>query len=68
MKRFVRYGFVVVAESNIVLCFQLTKQAIKDYNRGRVYLADLAKRKLIPVFESITEAVQCAIDKCQQSR
>lgn len=43
--------------------FQLSKQAIKDYNRGRVYLSDLAKRKQIPVFEDITESIQCTIEK-----
>ncbi|XP_065170859.1 uncharacterized protein raw isoform X3 [Atheta coriaria] len=65
-------------ERDVVLCIEhlaaegvqiagenLTTQAIKDYNRGRVYLADMAKRKQIPVFESITEAVHAAIDKCR---
>ncbi|XP_031333624.1 uncharacterized protein LOC116163689 isoform X4 [Photinus pyralis] len=61
---------------NLILCIQslpttcdgheqLTTQAIKDYNRGRVYLSDLAKRKQIPVFENITEAVQRAISQCR---
>ncbi|CAB3372680.1 Hypothetical predicted protein [Cloeon dipterum] len=57
---------------NIILCVQylpddcvidgekLSKQAIKDYNRGRMYLSDLANRDGVPVFENITEAVQCA--------
>lgn len=47
-------------------CSQLSKQAIKDYNRGRIYLTDLAKRKQIPVFENITEAVNSAISKCEK--
>lgn len=37
--------------------------AINDYNRGRMYLADLAARERVPVFESITEAVELAIQK-----
>ena len=38
----------------------LTTLAIKDYNRGRMYLADLARRAGVPVFSNITEAVACA--------
>ncbi|XP_021931040.1 uncharacterized protein LOC110835283 isoform X3 [Zootermopsis nevadensis] len=61
---------------NVVLCVQhlpddaiigsdkLSKQAGKDYNRGRMYLSDLANREGIPVFESVTEAVDCVIHKC----
>jgi hypothetical protein len=43
---------------------QLSKQAIKDYNRGRMYLADLANRDGVPVFENISEAMQCVVNKC----
>lgn len=43
--------------------FQLSKQAVKDYNRGRVYLSDLANRDGIPVFDDIQDAVRCAISK-----
>lgn len=62
---------------NAVLCIQylsdnstlgsdkLTKQAIKDYNRGRTYLSDLANREGIPVFECFEEAVQCVVQKCK---
>ena len=46
-------------------CVQLSEQAIKDYNRGRVYVVDMAKRKQIPVFEDIREAVQCVVSKVQ---
>lgn len=42
---------------------QLTPSAIKDYNRGRTYLSDLAKRQNIPVFSEIKEALDCAIEK-----
>ncbi|XP_064212539.1 uncharacterized protein raw isoform X3 [Tribolium castaneum] len=63
---------------NLVLCVQhlpeencvvgnesLSEQAIKDYNRGRVYVTDMAKRKQIPVFEDIAEAVQCVVNMIQ---
>lgn len=49
-----------------ILSFQLTKYAIKDYNRSRAYLSDMAKREEIPVFECINEAVQCAIEHTLQ--
>ncbi|XP_044727662.1 uncharacterized protein LOC123291437 [Chrysoperla carnea] len=45
---------------------ELTKYAIKDYNRSRAYLSDMAKREEIPVFECINEAVQCAIEHTLQ--
>lgn len=61
---------------NVVLCIQnvsegsvlgtekLSQQAVNDYNRGRMYLKDLARRDGIPVYQTVQEAVQCAIDKC----
>ncbi|KAJ9600897.1 hypothetical protein L9F63_000940, partial [Diploptera punctata] len=63
-------------DCNVVLCIQhlsddaiigndkLSKQAVKDYNRGRMYLSDLANREGVPVFESVAEAVECVILKC----
>ncbi|VVC26527.1 Hypothetical protein CINCED_3A006425 [Cinara cedri] len=42
---------------------KLTQTAVKDYNRGRIYLADLAARERVPVYESIKEAVETAIKK-----
>ena len=46
---------------------QLTPNAIKDYNRARTYLADLANRDGVPVFEDILEAVNCAITRLSES-
>ncbi|KAI1290365.1 hypothetical protein HDE_08059 [Halotydeus destructor] len=43
---------------------KLTAQAIKDYNRGRVYLADLATRAGILVYNDVREAIRAAIHKC----
>lgn len=45
----------------IVIYFQLTEQSVKDYNRGREYLNDLASREGVPLFEDIQEAVNCVI-------
>lgn len=42
---------------------QLTPAAIKDYNRGRAYLIDLAKRQGVPVFNDLKKALECAIEK-----
>jgi hypothetical protein len=42
---------------------QLTPSAIKDYNRGRSYLRDLAERQNIPVFDDITKAIEEAINR-----
>jgi len=68
---------------NVVLCVEhlplgeddfyigdekLSKQAIKDYNRGRVYLSDLAKRKSVKLFSDIKEAVDCAVDQVKRSK
>ncbi|XP_071051661.1 uncharacterized protein [Onthophagus taurus] len=74
-------AYYIGLNRKVVLCVQhlgeddievgnekLSKQAVKDYNRGRVYLTDLAKRKQVPVFENVTMAVQCAVDECQRSR
>lgn len=46
--------------------FQLTQTAIKDYNRGRAYLIDLAERQQVPVFRDTRQAVDCALEKVAQ--
>lgn len=63
--------------AKLVLCVQtlpedcvisgekLTEQATKDYNRGRIYLSDYAKREGVPVFQSIADALQHAIQLVQ---
>lgn len=70
-------AFYMGLNKDMVLCIQnlpdecmignekLTKNAIKDYNRARVYITDLANRKQVPVFENITRAVECAIERCK---
>lgn len=64
---------------NVVLCVQdlvqgcsianekLTEAAINDYNRGRCYLKDEARRRGVPVFQNVCEAVECTVDKCTNS-
>lgn len=61
---------------NVVLCVQkipddaivdgeeLSKVAVKDYNRGRSYLTDQAVKDGIPVFTDIQEALTCVVQKC----
>ncbi|KAG8262184.1 hypothetical protein J6590_057756 [Homalodisca vitripennis] len=70
-------GHYIGLGCNVVLCIQhimedlvlngekMSKQAVSDYNRGRIYLKDLAHRDNIPVFHTVDEAVTCAIEKCQ---
>jgi len=40
---------------------QLSENAVGDYNRARLYLADLANRDGVPVLNDIDEAVNCAV-------
>jgi raw len=47
---------------------QLSAAAVKDYNRGRMYLSDLANRDGVPVFEDVSEAVECVVSKCAARR
>uniref|UniRef100_A0A182JD10 Raw n=1 Tax=Anopheles atroparvus TaxID=41427 RepID=A0A182JD10_ANOAO len=41
----------------------LSSSAIKDYNRGRAYLIDLAKRHHIPVFDGLEETFESVINR-----
>lgn len=68
--------FMALFRNNVVLCIQyleepcsingelLTKNAIADYNRGRVYLCDYAVKSQVPVFGTIREAVDCCSQRC----
>lgn len=70
--------FMALFKENVVLCVQyleepcllggerLSKNAIADYNRGRVYLCDYAVKSHIPVFSNIRDAVECCSAKCGQ--
>uniref|UniRef100_A0AAR5Q3L5 Nucleoside 2-deoxyribosyltransferase like protein n=1 Tax=Dendroctonus ponderosae TaxID=77166 RepID=A0AAR5Q3L5_DENPD len=51
------------SEHCVVANETLTKIAIKDYNRARTYLRDLAERRDVPVFDNVEEAVTCVVLK-----
>ncbi|XP_048005066.1 uncharacterized protein LOC125240919 isoform X2 [Leguminivora glycinivorella] len=42
-----------------------SKVAVQDYNRGRTYLSDLAKREGIPVFDNVDAAMECVLARLQ---
>ena len=62
---------------SIVLCIEkmvdqlvvggstLSPEVLKDYNRGRAYLSDMANREAVPIFDNIDEAVACVVQKCK---
>ncbi|CAH1134535.1 unnamed protein product [Ceutorhynchus assimilis] len=50
-------------DSCVVADETLTKIAIKDYNRARAYLKDLAERRQVAVFENVTQAVEHIVSK-----
>ena len=52
----------------LVSCSQMTDYAVKDYNRARAYLSDLANRDKVPVFDDITEAVDEAVKFLRRDR
>ncbi|XP_044758035.1 uncharacterized protein LOC123316119 isoform X2 [Coccinella septempunctata] len=70
-------AYYIGLNEKVVLCIQdlpsncvidsevLSDQAVKDYNRGRAYLTDLARRKNVPMFRQIDEAVVTAINLCK---
>ncbi|KAJ8300792.1 hypothetical protein KUTeg_022311 [Tegillarca granosa] len=52
-------GYYIGYGCRVVMC--ISEKGLKDYNRGRSYLMDLASREGIQLFEDIVEAVNCAI-------
>ncbi|KAK4301738.1 hypothetical protein Pmani_026134 [Petrolisthes manimaculis] len=58
----------MLTEDSLVNGEQLSRLALKDYNRGRSYLTDQANKDGIPVFSDTQEAVECAINKVASSR
>ena len=57
-----RAGGVFINDTFLV-SFQLTSLSVKDYNRARSYLADLANRRRVPIFEKVEEAIHCVVQK-----
>lgn len=44
-----------------------SEAAVKDYNRGRHYLADLAQRSGVPVFNDTASAIQCVMSRLRHT-
>ncbi|KAK2168035.1 hypothetical protein LSH36_21g07071 [Paralvinella palmiformis] len=72
-------GHFIGQACNVVLCVQhlkpditldgekLSSMAIKDYNRARSYLIDLANRERVPVFDNVEEAVKCVVHQLRKN-
>ncbi|KAJ1520862.1 hypothetical protein ONE63_003948 [Megalurothrips usitatus] len=57
----------LLTEESVINGKLLSKLAVKDYNRGRMYLRDLAVREGVPVLDSVSAAVELAASKCLKS-
>ena len=55
----------MIKEDTAIEGAPLSKAALKDYNRGRAYLSDIANREGVPVFEEVGEAIGCVLQKCK---
>ncbi|XP_041370565.1 uncharacterized protein LOC121384307 isoform X2 [Gigantopelta aegis] len=74
----VEAGYYIGLGCRVVLCMQklkqgtviageeLTEEALCDYNRGRMYLSDMASRQGVAVFESTVDAVNSAISQLRE--
>ncbi|RXG70758.1 hypothetical protein Avbf_00557 [Armadillidium vulgare] len=56
----------MMTEGTVINGEEISEAAMKDYNRGRSYLIDQAKRDGNPVFSSIEEAVEEVIGRVNQ--
>lgn len=66
--KFVKISLLALLTTNLQhLISQLTQTAIKDYNRARAYITDLAERRNVLVFDSPQGAVNCVISKLAPS-
>ncbi|XP_072176894.1 uncharacterized protein [Diadema setosum] len=57
-----------IQEGLVVDGEKLTPRAVKDYNRGRQYLADVASRERVPVFSDVTEATNALVARIKRDR
>lgn len=65
-KNAIKVNYLVLYFLNFAyLLPQLSRTAVKDYNRGRTYLIDQANKEGILIFKNIQEAVECVINKCR---
>jgi hypothetical protein len=80
MTSMIEAGYFIGQGCNIILCIQNMKQGIcidgeqlspdsvNDYNRARTYLADLANRDGVPVFDKVEEAILGAVQRLKEGR
>ncbi|XP_013166433.1 PREDICTED: uncharacterized protein LOC106116920 [Papilio xuthus] len=52
---------LTIISHTILFCQQYSEAAVKDYNRGRHYLVDLARRSSVPVFDNVDDAMLCVV-------
>ena len=52
---------LMISIFHVTISFQLSQQAVKDYNRGRAYLSSIANKCRVPIFSSVTDAVHSAV-------
>ncbi|GBP66783.1 hypothetical protein EVAR_48190_1 [Eumeta japonica] len=57
---------LLVQPMDVNAAHNYSEAAVKDYNRGRHYLTDLARRTKVPVFESTEEAVTHALRRLRE--
>ena len=57
-----------IPQGAVILQDKLTSNAIRDYNRSRKYLSDIATREGVPVFDDISEAVVAAIEILEKQK
>ncbi|KAJ2946469.1 hypothetical protein O0L34_g12514 [Tuta absoluta] len=46
---------------------QYSEAAVKDYNRGRHYLKDLAQRSGVPVFDNVDDTMACVLQRLRNN-
>jgi len=80
MTSMIEAGYFIGQGCNIILCIQNMKQgicidgeqlspdAVNDYNRARTYLADLANRDGVPVFDKVEEAIMAAVQRLKEGK
>ncbi|XP_023934495.2 uncharacterized protein LOC112043347 isoform X3 [Bicyclus anynana] len=52
---------LIVQPMDPVKAHPYSEAAVRDYNRGRHYLTDLARRAGVPVFDSVDDAMACVV-------
>ncbi|CAH0722497.1 unnamed protein product, partial [Brenthis ino] len=58
-----RHTVLIVQPMDPVKAKPYSEVAVKDYNRGRHYLTDLARRAKVPVFDTVDAAMACVLQR-----